>query len=68
MSKASLNTEADKMARNGLSVMYKKEKMRAAVKEALLDHEMKSALNEYVFGGDPDAINPLKEIRAPWQK
>lgn len=68
MSKATMNAEADKMTRNGLSVMDKKIKMKAAVAEALKEPEMKAALKEYIFGGDPDAINPLAEVRAPWVK
>jgi hypothetical protein len=57
------NAENDKVARAGLSNVYKAEKLRAAVAEAMKEDGMKEAVMEYIFSGDPDAVSPLEEIR-----
>ena len=57
------NKEADGITRAGLSAVYKREKLRGAIKEAMQDPAMKQAVTDYIFNGDPDAVSPLAEIR-----
>jgi len=57
------NAENDKVARAGLSNVYKAEKLKNAVSEAMKEDGMKEAVMDYIFGGDADAVSPLQEVR-----
>ena len=58
------NKESDKLSTAGISVVYKANKLREAIKTAMKDDvNMKKAVHKFIFSGDPEAISPLQEIR-----
>jgi hypothetical protein len=57
------NKEADRFSSAGSSAVYKAERLRVAIAEAMKEDGMKEAVMEYIFSGDSDAVSPLEEIR-----
>ena len=53
----------DRMSNLGTSAVYRDEKLKKAIKEAMNKDGMKEAVMAYIFDGNPDSENPLKEIR-----
>jgi len=46
------------------AIVYKQEKLSNAIKQAFLDDkELKGAVMDYIFSGNPDEISPLKSVR-----
>jgi len=58
------NKESDRLTAAGNSAVYKAEKLKSEIKEALKDPEMKQAVMDFIFSGDPEAESPLAEIRS----
>jgi len=57
------NKEADKFTSAGSSVVYKAQRLSKAISEEMKKDGVREAVMEYIFGGDPDAVSPLAEIR-----
>ncbi len=57
------NKEADRFASAGNSAVYKAQRLSKAITEELKKDGVKEAVLDYIFGGDPDAVSPLAEIR-----
>jgi len=53
----------DKMSTLGASAVYRDEKLKRAIKEAMAKEGMKEAVMAYIFDSNPDLESPLKEIR-----
>lgn len=57
------NKESDRLANAGTSTLYKVKKERSEIRNALDDENTLEAVRAYIFSKDPEAINPLQEIR-----
>ena len=57
------NKELDRMNSMGSSKIYRAEKLKKEISEEMKKEGVKEAVMDYIFGGDPDAVSPLEEIR-----
>jgi len=57
------NKEADKFTSAGSSAVYKAQRLNKAISEEMKKDGVREAVMDYIFGGDPDAVSPLAEIR-----
>jgi hypothetical protein len=70
MAKASTKTsvknglkELDRISNAGTSKVLKTEKLNVVVRAALEDKDLKQAVMDYIFDGNPESVSPLQEIR-----
>ena len=57
------NKEADNFTSAGSSAVYKTQRLNKAISEEMKKDGVREAVMDYIFGGDPDAVSPLAEIR-----
>jgi len=63
MAITNINKEADKMQAAGTKAVNKRNRLRAAVQTEMKKPGAKEALLNHIFGGNPDSVSPLDEVR-----
>ena len=63
MAITNLNKEADKFNSIGSSRVQQSAKTRKAVQAEMKKDGVRQATLDYIFGGNPDAVSPLQEVK-----
>lgn len=57
------NKESDRLTSASTRLIYRLEKERIEIRNALDNTNTLEAVRDYIFSKDPEAVNPLQEIR-----
>ena len=57
------NKESDRLSNAGASKVYKAEKLAKEIRHEMDEDGVKDAVMDFIFGGNPEAVSPLQEIR-----